>query len=150
MGLLRWSYLFRTTQDPPSLLMKRMLMQRKDLVYRFQEDDSDADHRWNESADNQLEFHTFVSSPGCWLGLPRQTPGNLECTRFFKIDSSFFIFDPSCFIFQSSFSYLSWSRPERWIVTIPSSYQWLATIGNHWKTITTNGFGDQKPSKNHC
>ena len=51
-------------------------------------------------------------------------------------------------------------RPERWIVTIPSSDQWLATIGNHWKTIAsngfwtkihwktiaTNGFGDQKPS----
>ena len=41
-------------------------------------------------------------------------------------------------------------RPERWIVTIPSSDQWLATIGNHWKTIATNGFGDQKPLKNHC
>ena len=25
-------------------------------------------------------------------------------------------------------------RPERWIVTIPSLDQWLATIGNHWKT----------------
>ena len=43
-----------------------------------------------------------------------------------------------------------WLRPERWIVTIPSSDQWLATIGNHWKTIATNGFGDQKPLKNHC
>ena len=42
------------------------------------------------------------------------------------------------------------TRPERWIVTIPSSDQWLATIGNHWKTIATNGFGDQKPLKNHC
>ena len=42
------------------------------------------------------------------------------------------------------------SRPERWIVTIPSSDQWLATIGNHWKTIATNGFGDQKQLKNHC
>ena len=42
------------------------------------------------------------------------------------------------------------SRPERWIVTIPSSDQWLATIGNHWKTIATNGFGDQKPLENHC
>ena len=70
------------------------------------------------------------------------------------------------------------NRPERWIVTIPSSDQWLAsienywktvvsngcqttkhwkTIGtngfqtkNHWKTIATNGFGDQKPLKNHC
>ena len=41
-------------------------------------------------------------------------------------------------------------RPERWIVTIPSSDQWLATIGNHWKTIATNGFGDQKRLKNHC
>ena len=41
-------------------------------------------------------------------------------------------------------------RPERWIITIPSSDQWLATIGNHWKTIATNGFGDQKPLKNHC
>ena len=41
-------------------------------------------------------------------------------------------------------------RPERWIVTIPLSDQWLATIGNHWKTIATNGFGDQKPLKNHC
>ena len=51
-------------------------------------------------------------------------------------------------------------RPERWIVTIPSSDQWLATIENHrktfgtngfqtknhWKTIASNGFGDQKPS----
>ena len=37
-------------------------------------------------------------------------------------------------------------RPEQWIVTIPSSDQWLATIGNHWKTIATNSFGDQKPS----
>ena len=37
-------------------------------------------------------------------------------------------------------------RPERWIVTIPSSDQWLATIGNHWKTIATNGIGHQKPS----
>ena len=36
------------------------------------------------------------------------------------------------------------TRPERWIVTIPSSDQWLATIGNHWKTIATNGFGDKK------
>ena len=42
------------------------------------------------------------------------------------------------------------TRPERWIVTIPSSDQLLATIGNHWKTIATNGFGDQKPLKNHC
>ena len=42
------------------------------------------------------------------------------------------------------------SRPERWIVTIPSSDQWLATIGNHWKTIANNGFGDQKLLKNHC
>ena len=42
------------------------------------------------------------------------------------------------------------TRPERWIVTIPSSDQWLATIGNHWKTIATNGFGDQKPLKTHC
>ena len=42
------------------------------------------------------------------------------------------------------------NRPERWIITIPSSDQWLATIGNHWKTIATNGFGDQKPLKNHC
>ena len=41
-------------------------------------------------------------------------------------------------------------RPERWIVTIPLSDQWLATSGNHWKTIATNGFGDQKPLKNHC
>ena len=41
-------------------------------------------------------------------------------------------------------------RPERWVVSIPSSDQWLATIGNHWKTIATNGFGDQKPLKNHC
>ena len=62
------------------------------------------------------------------------------------------------------FSSRLWSRPERWIVTIPSSDQWLATIGNHWKTIATNGFwtqnhwktiapnsfGDQKPLKNHC
>ena len=42
------------------------------------------------------------------------------------------------------------NRPEQWIVTIPSSDQWLATIGNHWKTIANNGFGDQKPLKNHC
>ena len=42
-------------------------------------------------------------------------------------------------------SYIS-LRPERWSVTIPSSDKWLATIGNHWKTIATNGFGDQKPS----
>ena len=70
-------------------------------------------------------------------------PATWSAQGFLKIDSSFFIFDPSCFIFQSSFSYLSWSRPERWIVTIPSSDQWLATIGNHWKTIATNGFGDQ-------
>ena len=26
----------------------------------------------------------------------------------------------------------------------------LCTIGNHWKTIATNGFSDQKPLKNHC
>ena len=45
---------------------------------------------------------------------------------------------------------LTSGRPERWIVTIPSSDQWLATIGNHWETIATNGFGDQKPLKNHC
>ena len=56
------------------------------------------------------------------------------------------------------------SRPERWIVTIPSSDQWLATIENHWKTIVSNGcqttkplknhwyqwFSDQKPLENHC
>ena len=55
-------------------------------------------------------------------------------------------------------------RPERWIVTIPSSDQWLATIENHWKTIVSNGcqttkplknhlyqwFSDQKPLENHC
>ena len=41
-------------------------------------------------------------------------------------------------------------RPDRWIVTIPSSDQWLATIGNHWKTIATNGFWTQKPLENHC
>ena len=41
------------------------------------------------------------------------------------------------------------NRPERWIVTIPSSDQWLATIGNHWKTIATNGFWTQKPLENH-
>ena len=37
------------------------------------------------------------------------------------------------------------SRPERWIVTIPSSNQWLATIGNHRKAIATNGL----VTKNH-
>ena len=42
------------------------------------------------------------------------------------------------------------SRPERWIVTISSSDQWLATIGNQWKTIATNGFWTQKPLENHC
>ena len=42
------------------------------------------------------------------------------------------------------------SRPERWIVTIPSSDQWLATIGNHWKTIVSNGWRTIKPLKNHC
>ena len=55
-------------------------------------------------------------------------------------------------------------RPERWIVTIPSSDQWIATIENHWKTIVSNGcqttkplknhwyqwFSDQKPLENHC
>ena len=41
-------------------------------------------------------------------------------------------------------------RPERWIVTIPLSDQWLATIGNHWKTIATNGFWTPKPLENHC
>ena len=41
-------------------------------------------------------------------------------------------------------------RPERWIVTIPSSDQWLATIGNHWKTIVSNGWRTIKPLKNHC
>ena len=60
------------------------------------------------------------------------------------------------FRWVSSYSYSScWLasykfRPKRWIVTIPSSDQWLATIGNHWKTIATNGFGDQKPLTNHC
>ena len=42
------------------------------------------------------------------------------------------------------------TRPERWIVTIPSSDQWLATIGNHWKTIVSNGWRTIKPLKNHC
>ena len=56
------------------------------------------------------------------------------------------------------------NRPERWIVTILSSNQWLATIENHWKTIVSNGcqttkplknhwyqwFSDQKPLENHC
>ena len=42
------------------------------------------------------------------------------------------------------------SRPERWIVTIPLSDQWLATIGNHWKTIVSNGRRTIKPLKNHC
>ena len=41
-------------------------------------------------------------------------------------------------------------RPERWIVTIPSSDQWFATIGNHWKTIVSNGRQSIKPLKNHC
>ena len=41
-------------------------------------------------------------------------------------------------------------RPERWIVTIPSSDQWLTTIGNHWKTIVSNGWRTIKPLKNHC
>ena len=31
------------------------------------------------------------------------------------------------------------SRRRRWIVTIPSFDQWLATIENHWKTIGCNG-----------
>ena len=66
MGLLRRSYRFRTTKDPPNPAPEKnddqhkMLMQWKDLVDRFQEDDSDADHKWKESADNQLEFNTFV------------------------------------------------------------------------------------------
>ena len=51
---------------------------------------------------------------------------------------------------QKYFYSFMYTRPERWILTIPSSDQWLATIGNHWKTIATNGFGDQKPLKNHC
>jgi len=41
------------------------------------------------------------------------------------------------------------NRPERWIVTIPSSDQWLATIGNHWKTIVSNGRRTIKPLKKH-
>ena len=51
MGLLRRSYLSRTAQDPPSPVpeknddQRKMLMQRKDLVDRFREDDSDADHK---------------------------------------------------------------------------------------------------------
>ena len=40
-------------------------------------------------------------------------------------------------------------RPERWIATIPSSDQWLATIGNHWKTIMSNGCRTTKPLNNH-
>ena len=36
-------------------------------------------------------------------------------------------------------------RPRRWIVTIPSLDQWLATIGNHWKTIVSNGKTIEKP-----
>ena len=41
------------------------------------------------------------------------------------------------------------SRPQRWIVTIPSLDQWLPTIGNHWKTIVSNGCRTTKPLKNH-
>ena len=37
-------------------------------------------------------------------------------------------------------------RPRRWIVTIPSLDQWLATIGNHWKTIVSNEKTIEKPS----
>ena len=51
---------------------------------------------------------------------------------------------------QRSLQIIFTNRPERWFVTIPLSDQWFATIGNHWKTIATNGFGDQKPFKNHC
>jgi len=40
-------------------------------------------------------------------------------------------------------------RPERWIVTIPSLDQWLATIENHWRTIVSNGCRTSKPLKNH-
>ena len=38
------------------------------------------------------------------------------------------------------------NRPRRWIVTIPSLDQWLATIGNHWKTIVSNEKTIEKPS----
>ena len=64
---------------------------------------------------------------------------------------------PSCLMvfwwFWGPPTIVSWwlsTRPERWIVTIPSSDQWLATIGNHWKTIDINGFWTQKPLENHC
>ena len=35
-------------------------------------------------------------------------------------------------------------RPEQWIVTFPSSDQWLATIENHWKTIRVQWLPDYK------
>ena len=41
---------------------------------------------------------------------------------------------------------ITWGRPRRWIVTIPSLDQWLATIGNHWKTIVSNEKTIEKPS----
>ena len=41
-------------------------------------------------------------------------------------------------------------RPEQWIVTIPLSDQWLATIENHLKTIVSNGCQTTKPLKTIC
>ena len=43
----------------------------------------------------------------------------------------------------SEVSFVRWAQvpqlDKEWMVTIPSLDQWLATIGNHWKTIDTNG-----------
>ena len=50
---------------------------------------------------------------------------------------------------QNRWQHCRLTRPRRWIVTIPSLDQWLPTIGNHWKTIASNGCRTTKPLKTH-
>ena len=90
-----------------------------------------------------LPFPIYYDMPRSCLHLATQREGEGKKTIFVFIFTSFSLI-------HVSKNYIICSRPERWIVTIPSSDQWLATIGNHWKTIATNGFGEQKPLKNHC
>ena len=78
----------------------------------------------------------------CWKGT-RGNPGKCclaaPCPQqsvFLKNQTIFLLF-----LLQSSRT-----RPRRWIVTIPSLDQWLATIGNHWKTIVSNEKTIEKPS----
>ena len=107
---------------------------------------------WNLNEENEAEKDIFlVDGAPCWH-LVRSVTSALLCSALTCNQSTsvvIYIYIAIVIVIIVVITKIS-IRPERWIVTIPLLDQWLATIGNHWKTIATNGFGDQKPLKNHC